>query len=523
MRRFFLCAVAALGLSWGYISKVGATPPAYWKTAGYTAVNEDKDINKVLQRFAQNFGVDLEISGELSGQVNEQSSAKNALAYLDRLGLSHGFSWFVFNNVLYVSPMRDNRTARVKVSPDAIAELKQAVKGLGLFEDKFGWGEIPAAGLVLVSGPQKYIELVRQSIRENAQGKVGDLTLMVFALRHAWVDDRRVKLRDREMIIPGVATLARKLLGGAGQLPSESQAIGKDSSGGGAGGMSSLLGGSNTTNLFDPKLDASITSPSQGRVRIEADISSNSLLVYDEAKRRREYMQLLARIDVPRKIVETQLLIIDIERRALAELQERWRHHARLNQRNTEILSPAQYRKFFLELRELEKSNHANILSSPSLLSLSGQPAVLDISESLSGAGSVTAAGGGTNIATAGSTPARGQVGTHLYFSARVQEGRHREEIKEPDFIALNLEIADDQIDHSARDISPHYRRTLLNTQVVVQEGHSLLLGGHHIRVSDPHSANIRERLVLLTPSVTQFRQAISVDDLLPQHSVAPR
>lgn len=516
IQRSFLCVIVSFYFSVVGTSSAWAVPPAYWKTAGYTAVNEDKDINKVLQRFAQNFGVDLEISGELSGQVTEQSSAKNALAYLDRLGLSHGFSWFVFNNVLYVSPMRDNRTARVKVSSDAIAELKQAVKGLGLFEEKFGWGEIPAAGVVLVSGPQKYIELVRQSIRANASSKPGEYTLMIFPLRHAWVDDRRVKLRDREVIIPGVASLARKLLGSVTSPMSDLSPIlsGKDSLG---GLQSTSASGSNS------QMDSRLEMPAlpSNRVRIEADTSSNSLLVYDEAKRRREYMQLLARIDVPRKIIETQLLIIDIERKALAQLQEKWRQRARIQQRSAEILSPAQYRTFFLELRELEKTNQANILSSPSLISLSAQPAVLDISESRSGSAAVGSSGGATNIATTGQSKG-GDVGTHLYFNARVQEGRNRENIKEPDFIALNLEISDDQIDHSARDITPHYRRTLLNTQIVVQEGHSLLLGGHHIRVSEPHRAAVRERLLLLTPSVTQFRQAISGDDLLPQYSVGP-
>ena len=131
-------------------------------------------------------------------------------------------------------------TLPVKVSQDAIAELKPAVKGLGLFEEKFGWGEIPAAGLILVSGPPKYITLVKQAIREGFQGGRGQNTLMVFPLRHAWVDDRRVKLRDREVIIPGVASLAKKLLGGGGlgaELPSSLSLSG--AAGGGASSLTS--------------------------------------------------------------------------------------------------------------------------------------------------------------------------------------------------------------------------------------------------------------------------------------------
>ncbi len=507
MRYLTPCALAALISLSSFSSFTSADTPAYWKNAGYAAVNEDKDINKVLQRFAQNFGVDLEISGEIIGQVNEQSGAKSAVDYLNRLGLSHGFSWFVFNNVLYVSPMRDNRTARVKVSQDAIAELKSAVKGLGLFEEKFGWGEIPAAGLVLVSGPQKYIALVRQAIREGFQGGPGQNTLMVFALRHAWVDDRRVKVREREVVIPGVASIARKLLGGGGAM-AEPPGIG--SVGGAAAGASSLMpsGTGGATGM-----DTSFSS--LGKARIEADIASNSLVVYDEIKRRKDYVQLVARLDVPKRLIETQLLIVDIERHALEKLRQVWQQTTASGQTNADILTPSQYRHFFLTLKELEKTRQANILSSPSVLSLSSQPAVLDISESISGQSVAVdaGAGGGTNVTTAGGAGG-GSTGTVLFFNARLLEGRRREEIKDPDFVALSVEINDDQVDHSARDKGPHHRRTSLNTQVTIQEGYSLLLGGHHIRVSEPRGPKIRERLLLLTPSLSDFRHRVSGEDL---------
>lgn len=263
-------------------------------------------------------------------------------------------------------------------------------------------------------------------------------------------------------------------------------------------------------------------SSMSGRVRIEADIATNSLVVYDEIKRRKDYVQLVARLDMPKRQIETQLLIVDIERHALEKLRQEWQQRASRtasnNQTNAEILTPSQYRHFFLALKELEKTRQANILSSPSVLSLSSQPAVLDISESISGSSSAVGAGagGGTNVTTAGSGAlgGAGRTGTVLFFNARLLEGRRHEEKKEPDFVALNVEINDDQIDHTARDTGPHHRHTLLNTQVTIQEGYSLLLGGHHIRVSEPRGPKIRERLLLLTPSLSDFKHRISEADL---------
>jgi type III secretion protein C len=374
---------------------------------------------------------------------------------------------------------------------------------------------------------------------------------MVFPLRHAWVDDRRIKLRDREVIVPGVASIVRKLFGSTGS-PFEGMVT--------AGGLSassslanspmvpSLMGGLGATSGTNHESIA----PVSVRARVEADISTNTLLIFDEPKRRKEYTELLARIDVPKKMIETQLVVVDIERRALEQLRQRWRQQLENDlaqspnhqsvQQSTEVLTPTQFRKFFLELRELERTRQANILSSPSLLSVNAQPAVLDITESMrdpsvneaisttTGARTNIVAGGmagmiaGNNKSDGGSPTAKGSdrnTGTYLYLSARVLEGRYREreKIKEPDVVALNLEIADDQVDHSSHDFSPHHRRTLLNTQVMVQEGYSLLLGGHHIRVSEPRSQKIRERLLLLTPSIASFTQKILRDELAPPES----
>lgn len=510
-----LCAATAM-----------ASAPAYWRNTGYTAVNEDKDLVRALQRFAENFGVTLEISGKLMGQVNEQSSAQNAVAYLDRLGLTHGFSWFVFNNILYVSVVQENNTARIKVSQDAIGEVKSAVKGLGLLEEKFGWGEIPANGLVLVSGPKKYIELVRQVIRESFEGKGRERRVMLFPLRYAWADDRRIKLRDREVVIPGVASVLRKISGAGPMLGDIGNMAPSVSKGASAGGT--LVGG----GLDNSAADAASAAGGGGGTRVEADVSSNSILIYDEARRRGEYAALIARLDVMKKMIETQLLIVDVERKALDDLQERWRNPsylAKIAQQSvaTETLTPSEYRKFFLELRDLEKKGLANILSSPSLTSMSEQPAVIDITEGVVGdSGGVSTSGGapvgGLGTSSAGTSGKK--VGTYMYYNARAIEGKKQlgSRMDEPDVIAISIEVIDDQIDHTANDIGPHQRNTQLNTRVFIRDGYALLLGGHHLRVSEPRSQKIRERLVFLTPSVTQFTQRVVGEDLLPQDGYFP-
>ena len=51
---------------------------------------------------------------------------------------------------------------------------------------------------------------------------------------------------------------------------------------------------------------------------------NNSVLIYDATERRALYQTLIAELDVPRKLVEIDALILDINRTQLKELGVNW-------------------------------------------------------------------------------------------------------------------------------------------------------------------------------------------------------
>ncbi len=107
------------------------------------------------------------IPGTLDGRIRAQSPEE----FLDRLGQEYHFQWFVYNDTLYVSPSSEHTSARVEVSSDAVDDLQTALTDVGLLDKRFGWGVLPNEGVVLVRGPAKYVELVRDYSKKSRRRK----------------------------------------------------------------------------------------------------------------------------------------------------------------------------------------------------------------------------------------------------------------------------------------------------------------------------------------------------------------
>jgi type III secretion protein C len=85
---------------------------------------------------------------------------------------------------------------------------------LGVLEPRFGWGELPEQGVVVVSGPPAYVRLIEATLAALPSAPGGQ-QVRVFRLKHAAVEDRIINYRDREITTPGVANILRNLVLGS--------------------------------------------------------------------------------------------------------------------------------------------------------------------------------------------------------------------------------------------------------------------------------------------------------------------
>ncbi|MFP3496965.1 type III secretion system outer membrane ring subunit SctC [Pseudomonas sp. SIMBA_059] len=501
-----------------------AAIPSEWKNTAYAYEAEHKPLREVLEDFAQTFGTQLQIEGLLEGVVNGKIRANTPQSLLDRLGVEHRFQWYLYNNTLYISTLDQQESARLEVSSETIADLKQALTDIGLLESRFGWGELPEDGVILVSGPRRYIEQIKQfaSQRRSPDEKQSVLT---FPLKFANAADRQIDYRGEKYMIPGVANMLRGLLepraASALSPRATPPAAPAPLAASGARLSNPLLGQMlGTTPASEPPGTGPMVTPrapvGSGKIRVEADVRNNAVLIYDLPERQAMYRDLIAQLDVARKLVEIDAIILDIERTQLREFGVNWgfqnsrfRGGVNTSPGTSSQLSFENRDRFYADIRALEQRGLATLVSNPSVLTLENHPAVIDFNRT-------QYLVGGTENATI--LPVT--VGTSFQVVPRVITSRGKHQIH------LLVDIEDGNFNESnPLSTTPDVSRGKVSTQAVMAEKRSLVIGGFHVSEStDKHNKvpllgdipllgkalfssterknNRRERLFILTPRV---------------------
>lgn len=503
-----------------------AAIPTEWRNTAYAYETQYKPVREVLEDFAQTFGTQLQIEGLLEGVVNGKIRANTPQSMLDRLGVEHRFQWYLYNNTLYISTLDQQESARLEVSSESIPDLKKALTDIGLLDSRFGWGELLDEGVVLVSGPKRYIEQIKQfsSQRRSPDEKQSVLT---YPLKYANAADRIIDYRGEKLTIAGVASVLR------GLLEPRSSAVANATQPAGVASPSGLIT-PNVPRLNNPLLEQMFANPGNSdalstgaslgpraprttnRIRVEADVRNNAILIYDLPERQTMYRELITQLDVARKLVEIDAIILDIERTKLQEFgiewgfqNSRWRGGVNVAPGTTSQLSIGNPGRFYAHIRALEAQGLATLVSNPSVLTLENQPAVIDFNR--------------TRYLTAGrDNPSilPVTVGTSFQVVPRVitSGGGHQ--------IHLVVDIEDGNFDDSRTEPNDlDVRRGKVSTQAVMAEKRSLVVGGFHVTDNKDKKSKVpllgdipllgkalfssterqnsrRERLFILTPRV---------------------
>jgi type III secretion protein C len=533
--------MAFRGLPWlmiGVTAPTLAAVPEAWKHTAYAYDARQTDLATALGDFAKEFGIGLDmvpIQGTLDGRIR----AQNPQEFLDRLGQEHHFQWFVYNETLYISPTSEQTSARIEVSPEAVDDLQQALSDVGLLDKRFGWGALPDEGVVLVRGPAKYVDFVRNySKKVEAPEKAEKQDVVVLPLKYANAADRTIRYRDQQLTVAGVASILQELLESRSRGESINGVSLLQGQGSTASGMSNgthnnglnyggLESGGLDTGALEQGLDRVLgTSGKRGgsgsgaigraKIRVSADVRNNAVLIYDLPKRKAMYQKLVKQLDTPRNLIEIDAVILDIDRNELAQLSSRWNFNAGsvsgganlFEQGTSSTLFIQDAGKFAADLHALEGNGAASVIGNPSILTLENQPAVIDFSRTEF----ITA----TSERVADIQPIT--AGTSLQVIPRSLDKGGKSQVQ------LIVDNEDGQIDTTQiNEYQPAVRKGNVSTQAVIAEHGSLVIGGFHgLETTDKvnkipllgdipvigkllfqnrsRELNQRERLFILTP-----------------------
>jgi len=510
-------AVVAAAAAWVASAPALAGPPP-WPTSQFSYYADGKPLHQVLSEFAAGFSLSLDMPTGLDAPVSGRLSGMNATEFIERLAGIYGFNWFTHAGTLYIS---GNKDMVVRTLPSASAgsgiKLRQVLTELRVLDPRFGWGELPDQGMVVVSGPPAYVRLVEATVA--AMPRVpGGMQVSVFRLKHASAEDRAITFRDRQIVTPGVANILRNLVSGntelamprlgivgnpaaafsatapadggkPGAMADQGSSSAASGSTGNAGGNN---GGNSGGNGNNDSASGNRSSGTRIRPSIQSDARLNAIIVQDVPERLPIYQKLIATLDVPTSLIEIEAMIIDVNTNRLEELGISWNAvglsgglalgYGDANKpidsntlslfagpsgtgANTATIVANATRYFVSRLRMLEQQGDASIHARPSILTTENIGAVIDLSE--------TFYIQTTSERTALVTPIT--AGTTLRVTPRL-EGEGDQTV-----VRLNVDIEDGQIQASTTvGGTPSVRRGVVSTEASVRKDESLLIGGYN-------------------------------------------
>jgi type III secretion protein C len=318
----------------------------------------------------------------------------------------------------------------------------------------------------------------------------------VFKLKYAWAADQSISFMGKDVVVPGVETMLKKIIFGGATLGNVAATTAK--------AESKMLKGKGIVGK--KKASAAVsTMQSQGAassmVKIIADQRLNAIIMWDTRKNMPYYKELISKLDQPAELVEIRAAIVDIETTRSKELGFAWSSDTTDQQRNgnkTQYLAGANrgvgtnavdflsttgsgfnfstiytdgIDTLMAKVSMLEDDGDANVLSRPAVLTMDNVQAMLEHTQTfyvkLEGQEEVDL------VDISSGTVLR--VTPHI-ITEKDEAGRQRRKIK----LVVHIEDGSDDVDADDVDNIPRVLKSTITTHAVVTEEQALVIGGHY-------------------------------------------
>jgi len=124
----------------------------------------DQDLSAALQEFGSNLNVKVNVSTEVKGRIRGRMPDLPPREFLDRLTKLYNLQWYYDGLVLYVTAAKEAQSRLLVLAPISFDAFKSALNALNISDDRFVVKPAPGNGLVLASGPPRFIALAEQTL-----------------------------------------------------------------------------------------------------------------------------------------------------------------------------------------------------------------------------------------------------------------------------------------------------------------------------------------------------------------------
>lgn len=467
MKRFsiFIFAVATL------FSAAGSEIP--WKLPTYTLVARDMDLRVAFDTFAVAEGLSVVMSDSVRGVFSGDFRDVAPSEFLDKIAVTHNLIWYYDGAALYVYGAGEIATILLDLKYMKAGEVRAMLDELGVEDARFPIKTTSNDELMMVSGPPRYVSLVAETVakadRLREMRTFNEVEIRLFPLINTWADDVSFSVSSTESsgTIKGVANLLNDIMNSMD-------------------GRSHDSVGTNYVDSAKTPIEDAMTA--SFRPMIKAENRLNAVLVRDVKSRLPMYEELIRQLDVPQKLVEIGVTVVELSKNDALDWQlslkaegTKKRTTGAAGQNAANLVEPAALGGQGLagaltylgkevtvsaSLSALKAKGKARSISRTSLITMNNLAA--EMTDTQSYHTKVV----GTEVATLQEVSA----GTKLQIKPRIILSPSTNVANQ---IWLTMELDDGGFESISVDSMPMTRSSKLMTQIAVFENESIMLAGY--------------------------------------------
>ena len=462
-----VCALATLAALTTFRADAAPIP---WKLPSYTLVARDMDLRAALDTFAVAEGLSVVMSPAVAGSFSGDFKGVAPADFLDRIATTHNLIWYYDGAALYIYGSGEIATRLIDLQYMKAGEVRSMLAELGVEDSRYPLKTTSNDELIMVSGPPRYVALVSEMIAKadklREKRAFTEVEARMFPLKYTWADDVSFRANSPEssVSIRGVARLLEEIMNGSSSAQMREAGI------------------TNETSAVEAQLNAGF------RPLIRAENRLNAVIVRDVSSRMGMYDKLIRDLDVPQKLVEIDVTVVELSKKdaldwqlSLAASTTHGHSDIGAGQNAANLFDPANVAgkglagalthihsaySLAASLTALRDKGKARSISRTSLLTVNNLAAEMTDTQSYH------AKVVGTEVATLEEVSA----GTKLEVKPRILPSGST---NVPNQVWLSLALDDGGFESITVDAMPMTRSSTLQTQTAVFENESIMLAGY--------------------------------------------
>lgn len=431
------------------------------------------DLRVAFDTFAVAQGLSVVMSDSVSGVFSGDFRDVPPAEFLDKIAITHNLIWYYDGAALYIYGSGEIATILLDLRYMKAGEVRSMLAELGVEDSRFPLKTTSNDELMMVSGPPRYVSLVAETVAKadklREMRTFNEVEIRLFPLMNTWADDVTFSISTTEssVSIRGVAHLLEELMDAGGSRVRES--VG-------------------TNYVAEAKSQLEEMSGAAFRPMIKPENRLNAVLVRDVKSRLPMYGELIRQLDVPQKLVEVDVTVVELSKNDAMDWQLSLKVEGTKNkttgaagQNAANLVQPANLGGQGLAGALTYLGNDATVSASLSALKSKGKARSIsrtslitmnNLAAQMTDMQSYHAKVVGTEVASLEEVTA----GTKLQIKPRIVLSPSTNVANQ---VWLTLELDDGGFETLSVDSMPMTRSSTLLTQTAVFENESIMLAGY--------------------------------------------